>query len=105
MEESPLARALEGARADIEMGLAKAEAELRDLEIRRAALQALIARAHAALGQTDTRSQAPNAGSQRALTLHEAMVQVLQEHGGGAMSARDIADEINRRQLYRKRDG
>ena len=36
------------------------------------------------------------------MTLHEAIATVLQD---GAKSARGIADEINRRGLYRRKDG
>lgn len=36
------------------------------------------------------------------MTLHEAIATVLQH---GAKSAREIADEINRRGLYRRKDG
>ena len=97
-----LSRVLDGARADIEAGLREAEAELAELDARRAALVALIARATAALGLVHERSaESPP----RPLTLHEAMAQVLREHGSGPLSAREIADAINQRQLYTKRDG
>ncbi|WP_302257315.1 hypothetical protein [uncultured Alistipes sp.] len=36
------------------------------------------------------------------LTLHEAIVVVLRE---GAKTSRELADEINRRNLYRRKDG
>ncbi len=39
------------------------------------------------------------------LTLHEAMQVVLKEVEGQQMHAADLADEIYRRELYRKKDG
>lgn len=99
---SKLSQALDGARADIEAGLREAEAELAELDARRAALVALIARATAALGLAHER---PAESTPRPLTLHEAMARVLREHGNGPLSAREIADAINQRQLYTKRDG
>ncbi|OUN59005.1 hypothetical protein [Alistipes sp. An66] len=36
------------------------------------------------------------------LTLHEAIAVVLRE---GAKTSRELADEINRRNLYRRKDG
>jgi hypothetical protein len=38
------------------------------------------------------------------MTLHEAILQVLHDHKRG-MNALDLAEEINRRQLYSRRDG
>ena len=38
-------------------------------------------------------------------TLHGAIEQVLREHGNEPTTARELADEINERGLYRKRDG
>lgn len=99
---SKLSRVLDGARAELEAGLREAEAELAELDARRSALMALIARARAALGLADERPSEP---PPRPLTLHEAMALVLREHGNGPLSAREIADEINQRRLYAKRDG
>jgi hypothetical protein len=98
-----LRRAFEGARPDLEAGLLEAEMELAQLDSRRSELVELIGRAKAALGVpslsviTDTDS--------RGLTLHEALVQILREHGNQWMTARDLTDEVNRRGLYTKRDG
>ncbi len=39
------------------------------------------------------------------LTLHEAMAEVLRDAPAGMLRAGDLAAEINRRQLYRMRDG
>ena len=38
-------------------------------------------------------------------TLHAALELVLRENGNRWMSVPDLADEINRRNLYRMRDG
>jgi len=39
------------------------------------------------------------------MTLHEALVQILRDNGNKPMTARSLADEVNRRGLYRTRDG
>ena len=41
-------------------------------------------------------------GTAHPLTLHEAMVEVLRAHGGGWMDRDEIADEIARRDLFRR---
>jgi hypothetical protein len=41
----------------------------------------------------------------RKMTLHEALAQVLRENGNAPMTARELADAVNARGLYRKRDG
>lgn len=38
------------------------------------------------------------------MTLHEAMIEVLRENGA-PMTSREIADVINARELYRRKDG
>jgi hypothetical protein len=71
--------------------LENARRELAGLESRVRELRSLIARAE---------------GVQSAgLTLHEAMAQVLESQGGAEMSAREIAEKVDRLGLYRKRDG
>ncbi len=62
-----------------------------------AALEALLALAEEP--ENDTPS------GPRALTLHEAMTEVLKDEPGEMLRANDLAMEINRRQLYRMRDG
>lgn len=94
-EGHALERALEARRLDIEDALESARSELEDLRQRETYLLSIISQAEEALGKdVDER-----------LTLHEAMVRVLQERSGDWISTRDLADEINRRELYRKRDG
>lgn len=39
------------------------------------------------------------------MTLHQALMQILQEHGNEPMTARALADAVNERGVYRKRDG
>jgi hypothetical protein len=65
---------------------------------------ALIGRAKAALGLGGGRGAAGDEGA-RPLTLHEAIAEVLHERGNAWMTARELADEVNARSLYRKRDG
>jgi hypothetical protein len=98
-----LRRALEGARPDLEAGLLDAETELVQLDSRRAELVELIGRAKAALGVPNL--SVTIGSDSRGLTLHEALVQILREHGNQWMTARDLTDEVNRRGLYTKRDG
>lgn len=38
-------------------------------------------------------------------TLHQALEQILHENDNRWMTVRELADEVNRRALYRKRDG
>lgn len=91
-----LSGALERNISEIETGLQAAYQERDELHERERELTALIERAETALGCKRT---------QRILTLHEAMAVVLQDAGNEWMTTRDLADEVNRRNLYRKRDG
>jgi ABC-type transporter Mla subunit MlaD len=100
-----LRQALEDARPQLEAGLAEAEAELAQLEQRRGELLALIAQAKVALGQARTPAAGIEAGQQRGLTLHAALSQVLREHDNEWMTVRELANEVNARGLYAKRDG
>jgi hypothetical protein len=104
MNGEHLRSVLEGARPQLESALAEAEAELDELDSRRADLLVLIGQARAALGLSDTPGTASGAGA-RGLTLHEALAQVLREHNNAWTTARELADEVNARALYRKRDG
>lgn len=78
--------------------LKSAERELELLEVRRGELQTTIRGARMMLGSDD------GSESQR-LTLHAAIQKVIQESGKDWMTVREIADEINERGLYSKRDG
>lgn len=99
---SDLRNALEQSRPAIERGLAEAERELAALDARRQELLALISRARAALGETALAMTSPQA---ERLTLHEAMEVVLRENENEWMTVRQLADTINERGLYEKRDG
>lgn len=85
-------------KASIETILESAERELESLEIRRQELQATIRGARMMLGSDD------GSESQR-LTLHDAIRKVIQESDKDWMTVREIANEINERELYSKRDG
>lgn len=93
---------LEGQRASIESAMAEAEAELLSLRSREAELIHLIRRARVALGQQDI--DVSDTSQRPRTTLHDAMALVLREQGA-PMSGKDLADEINRRGLYRQKDG
>jgi hypothetical protein len=96
--------ALEGARPQLEEALAQAETDLERLDARRAELIELIGRARAALGVAG-RSASADTEDVRPLTLHEALSQILREQDNASMTARALADEVNARGLYKKRDG
>jgi hypothetical protein len=96
-----LVKVLEETRPAIESALAEAERELAELNERRAELEALIARARSVLA--DDQVQTPRAPGQR-LTLHEAMEHVLDEQHNRWMTVHELADAINERKLYEKRD-
>ena len=99
---SDLRKVLEQNRPALEAGLAEAERELADLDARREELMELISRARAALGETPP---APSKGAAERLTLHEAMELVMRESTDEWMTVRELADAINDRGLYAKRDG
>lgn len=79
--------------------LAAARAELAELDERRRELIALIERAEAARRAHDPTERRPR------MTLHEAMAVVLRDHGNRWMSIRDLGNEVNQRDLYRKKNG
>jgi HB1, ASXL, restriction endonuclease HTH domain len=97
-----LEEALSMSQAAIEAGLADARTELAELRVREETLQALIARAEAALGFGDSEPEGDGAGH---LTLHAALEQILREHDNRWMTVRELSNEINRRGLYLKKDG
>ncbi len=104
MNGARLRKALEGARPELEAGLAEAESELEQLDRRRTELLTVIEQARAALGLESPPAADTGSGG-RGLTLHEAIAHVLREHGNDWMTARDLTDVVNERRLYRKRDG
>ncbi len=61
-----------------------------------------------ARGQGDTESRTQHADAtdhtEKRLTLHEEIVAILRENGNRWMSTTEIAEEVNRRGRYRKRD-
>jgi len=83
----------------IEAALSDARAELAALDARREELETLIAQAEAALGGTQTQETEPQ------MTLHDALVLILRENDHKPMTARELADAVTERGLYRKRDG
>lgn len=96
-----LSRILEESRPALEAGIASAERELAELDERRRELMATIARARAALGDGVPVAARDPAGR---YTLHEAMQLLLDENGNQWMSVHQLAEEINARALYEKRD-
>lgn len=90
-----LSEALDRDTVEIEAGLEDARSERDLLRSRERELTELIARAEALLGheEVDTRR-----------TLHEAIALVLEEQDNQWVHTRDIAEEVNRRRLYQKRD-
>jgi hypothetical protein len=96
-----LGEVLEESRPAIETALEEARLELAELDARRHDLEALIARAEAALGQVERGSSLRGAPRR---TLHEAMELVLMESPNQTMSVQDLAQQINERRLYEKRD-
>lgn len=94
-----LAAALQKSRQMIEAELTGARHELAALDARREELQTLIGQAEAVLGSAQTSDDEPR------MTLHDALALVLREHGEEPMTARELADAVTDRGLYRKRDG
>jgi hypothetical protein len=89
---------LKQAQPAIRDALAQAEGELEELTVRRAALEALIARAKAALGERSKQAEGRR-------TLHQALELLLSENGNNWMTVSALAKAVNERGLYVKRDG
>lgn len=87
----------ERGKGDLVAGIRSARSELQQLRRRAAELEALIARAQAALGDTDDIGLG--------LTLHAALEVILVGHENKWTSAKDLAAEINQRKLYAMKDG
>ena len=100
--QSRLDEALEASRPAIEAALADAQAELAQINQRKHELEHLISRARAALGEAPVVE--PPVASGR-MTLHQALRIVLNENDNQWMTVRELADEVNDRSLYQKRDG
>src|SRR5262245_18687535 len=77
--------------------LRQARAGAAEIEQQVATLEALLSLA--------SESDLEPTSDPRGLTLHEAMAEVLKNEPGRMLRANDLASEINRRQLYRMRDG
>lgn len=75
-----------------------ARAELAALREREAELERQIGEAERALG-----SSVPE--PERSMTLHDVMADVLRSTGNEGMTGRELADAVNRRGRYRRRDG
>jgi hypothetical protein len=103
MTPPDLDKVLEASRPAIEAALAEAEGELAVVVARKDELERLIARARSALGEPLLGIQ-PGAPP-RGMTLHDALKVVLAEHDNQWRTVHELADEINSRALYRKRDG
>jgi len=103
----PLERALTANRVEVERELRKAEKELEVLRSRERALEISIARARHLLGLEEPSVPEAQAGPVATghMPLHDALLRVLRDNDNRPMTARELADEVNARQLYRKADG
>ena len=100
-----LENALERSREMIEEALTEARAELAELDSRRSQLLEQIGEGEAILRGGLSADPREVAAATPGLTLHEALVRVLEDVGNESMTARELTDQVNRRALYRKRDG
>jgi hypothetical protein len=100
--DADLGDALERGRQMIREALTEARAELDELRRRESVLERQIAEAEAALGEPETPVETVDGES---LTLHEALVRLLREAGGEGRTPRELADLVNDRGLYQRRDG
>lgn len=98
-----LEEALQFDRAAIQLGIDEAEEELDGLREKASHLEHLIQRGRQIL-EGGTADLAPGANGRRQ-TLHEAIRRVLRDRDNAPATARELADEITRRDLYRKKDG
>jgi hypothetical protein len=85
--------------------LARARARLAELRAEEGALEGLIERAEYALGRRSVGGSTQDAQSARRGTLKAAMIDVLREAGVEGLTAKAIADAVNARGAYLKRDG
>ena len=91
----------------MEHALTEAEQELDDLRARERRLEEMIGRARLLLGLDPTPAATvdPLRLASEQIPLHEAIAKVLRANGNRVMTARELADEINRNHLYVKGDG
>lgn len=91
-------------RGEIESDLDRVRSRLVDNQRERAELERARALAETllALAVADADDRTP---MEPGRTLHEAMAEVLRDAPAGMMRAGDLAAEVNRRGLYRMRDG
>jgi hypothetical protein len=101
---SRLNQLLDQARPALEAALAEARRELETLNERRHELEAIVARATAALAAFDAEDPVALSHPSEHRTLHEAMKMVLKENSNRWMTVHELANEINDRGLYEKRD-
>lgn len=87
---------------ELQGDLDQARYALRDARARSAELERRVVALESLLELADKSRPVRPAAK---VTLHEAMVEVLRETPGGMLRAGDLASQINRRRLYRMRDG
>ena len=95
-----IASTLEAARHELDGLELRRQQMLEDLDLRREQLIALIARTEAM-----QLAMEPDSAPGRQLTLHEAMAFLIEESANRWMTVQELALAINKRGLYRKRDG
>jgi hypothetical protein len=95
-----LKEALAMSQTALQTALAEAQTELEELRAREGQIELLIEQAEAALKAASAEGDAEGR-----LTLHQALEQILRENDNRWMTVRELADELNRRGLYRKKDG
>ncbi len=101
---SALAAVRERVRPEVEQAVMRARSELEGLERRRRELLGEVERAEAWLGIDDRGSPSTDEnGGAGTMTLHAAMETVLREWGPTRITK--LAEEIDRRSLYKRRDG
>ena len=101
--QEDVARVVAAHEGEIEQDLAKAR-QIRDrttAELAEAERQVSVFETLLSFG----RDADPEPDAPTKMTLHAAMRAVLEDSPGGMMRAADIASEIERRRLYRMRDG
>lgn len=99
-----IARVVNTCREHLEVDLAEAQSNLSDLEARLVEADRKVATLEAILAISSPEDNRTSEPVSR-LTLHQAMREVLVVAPGQRMSAVDIARAIERRGLYRMRDG